>query len=153
MLYDFCFCYSIVLFFFKQKTAYEMRISDWSSDVCSSDLRASSPLPRFLWWGLLPCLFPCLRVLEGFCARNDFNEFSGDRGLTRAIVLDRGLVDQIASVACRIVHRCHRGTLLGCRIFQQRAENLDGHVTRSEEHTSELQSLMRISYAVFCLKK
>src|SRR3546814_10903392 len=31
--------YSIVFFFFKQKTAYEMRISDWSSDVCSSDLR------------------------------------------------------------------------------------------------------------------
>src|SRR3546814_4430465 len=30
------------LFFFKQKTAYEMRISDWSSDVCSSDLRAHS---------------------------------------------------------------------------------------------------------------
>src|SRR3546814_6651284 len=29
----------ILLFFFKQKTAYEMRISDWSSDVCSSDLR------------------------------------------------------------------------------------------------------------------
>src|SRR3546814_14920357 len=34
----------IVFFFFKQKTAYEMRISDWSSDVCSSDLlRAASP--------------------------------------------------------------------------------------------------------------
>src|SRR3546814_6496010 len=33
-------CYSFLLFFFfKQKTAYEMRISDWSSDVCSSDLR------------------------------------------------------------------------------------------------------------------
>src|SRR3546814_20604564 len=32
-----CFCY--LLFFFKQKTAYEMRISDWSSDVCSSDLQ------------------------------------------------------------------------------------------------------------------
>src|SRR3546814_18473048 len=30
---------SVILFFFKQKTAYEMRISDWSSDVCSSDLR------------------------------------------------------------------------------------------------------------------
>src|SRR3546814_5556086 len=29
----------VVFFFFKQKTAYEMRISDWSSDVCSSDLR------------------------------------------------------------------------------------------------------------------
>src|SRR3546814_4728112 len=33
------FCCSAVFFFFKQKTAYEMRISDWSSDVCSSDLR------------------------------------------------------------------------------------------------------------------
>src|SRR3546814_2696094 len=31
---------SVIFFFFKQKTAYEMRISDWSSDVCSSDLRA-----------------------------------------------------------------------------------------------------------------
>src|SRR3546814_1761223 len=34
----FCFC-----FFFKQKTAYEVRISDWSSDVCSSDLHAQAP--------------------------------------------------------------------------------------------------------------
>src|SRR3546814_4402041 len=34
-----CFRFLIVVFFFKQKTAYEMRISDWSSDVCSSDLR------------------------------------------------------------------------------------------------------------------
>src|SRR3546814_9949753 len=32
-------CVSSAVFFFKQKTAYEMRISDWSSDVCSSDLR------------------------------------------------------------------------------------------------------------------
>src|SRR3546814_7833973 len=34
----FFFCLMYVFFFFKQKTAYEMRISDWSSDVCSSDL-------------------------------------------------------------------------------------------------------------------
>src|SRR3546814_1850114 len=48
-MYQFCFLF----FFFRQKTAYEMRISDWSSDVCSSDLRVSvdskpispSPLP------------------------------------------------------------------------------------------------------------
>src|SRR3546814_7483647 len=33
-------CFSFLCFFFKQKTAYEMRISDWSSDVCSSDLEA-----------------------------------------------------------------------------------------------------------------
>src|SRR3546814_5455048 len=40
MLYMFC------IFFFKQKTAYEMRISDWSSDVCSSDLRQEMDQPR-----------------------------------------------------------------------------------------------------------
>src|SRR3546814_9797402 len=37
-VYSRVFVFSCVLFFFKQKTAYEMRISDWSSDVCSSDL-------------------------------------------------------------------------------------------------------------------
>src|SRR3546814_10079275 len=36
----------MVFFFLKQKTAYEMRISDWSSDVCSSDLRHEKPPPR-----------------------------------------------------------------------------------------------------------
>src|SRR3546814_1527321 len=44
---------SFVLFFFKQKTAYEMRISDWSSDVCSSDLNIrrylSQPRLRLAW--------------------------------------------------------------------------------------------------------
>src|SRR3546814_7490310 len=44
-------CFLVVFFLFKQKTAYEMRISDWSSDVCSSDLpnlllcRADRPIP------------------------------------------------------------------------------------------------------------
>src|SRR3546814_8746985 len=45
MFYDVCYC---SIFFFKQKTAYEMRISDWSSDVCSSDLLKPSkgaPVP------------------------------------------------------------------------------------------------------------
>src|SRR3546814_5766777 len=36
----FVFCHVVYFFFFKQKTAYELRISDWSSDVCSSDLTA-----------------------------------------------------------------------------------------------------------------
>src|SRR3546814_1306734 len=36
------YCFVFVVFFFKQKTAYEMRISDWSSDVCSSDLRPAT---------------------------------------------------------------------------------------------------------------
>src|SRR3546814_8929513 len=38
VLYTYCVSSAGVFFFFKQKTAYEMRISDWSSDVCSSDL-------------------------------------------------------------------------------------------------------------------
>src|SRR3546814_5763882 len=39
------FCFFVFIFFFKQKTAYEMRISDWSADVCSSDLTLSVPRP------------------------------------------------------------------------------------------------------------
>src|SRR3546814_4556814 len=47
MLYDF-FIVVFIFFFFKQKTAYEMRISDWSSDVCSSDLRVRLEDGRWL---------------------------------------------------------------------------------------------------------
>src|SRR3546814_3794697 len=43
MIAELYFILVYFLFFFKQKTAYEMRISDWSSDVCSSDLRATAP--------------------------------------------------------------------------------------------------------------
>src|SRR3546814_810131 len=42
-----CLCFLFVFFFFKQKTAYEMRISDWSSDVCSSDLHKPKSKARF----------------------------------------------------------------------------------------------------------
>src|SRR3546814_2297264 len=94
----FIFVYSLV-FFFKQKTAYDMRISDWSSDVCSSDLVS---------W---------LR-----CRRAGHHR---DRAMQR--VLERHDDD-------------------GAPLPELRE-------LRSEEHTSELQSLMRISYAVFCLKK
>src|SRR3546814_4413138 len=44
----FCLLLTVFLFFFKQKTAYEMRISDWSSDVCSSDLVFAAPRPDLL---------------------------------------------------------------------------------------------------------
>src|SRR3546814_5155195 len=96
-------------FFFKQKTAYEMRISDWSSDVCSSDLH--SPLYRG----------------EGVAPE------------VHLITLPERLKQQLQlDFFCCIFDLCvHRGI----------------HTLRSEEHTSELQSLMRISYAVFCLKK
>src|SRR3546814_3914325 len=96
-----------LFFFFKQKTAYEMRISDWTSDVCSSDLRIRTvstvaPRPRFR--------APPVRA-------------PGNGEAT--------------------AHARHH----------QRRRCRAGSSRRSEEHTSELQSLMRISYAVFCLKK
>src|SRR3546814_12320934 len=58
MMCSFLYCvFFVYVFFFKQKTAYEMRISDWSSDVCSSDLQHQGrpffvfahDLPRRLW--------------------------------------------------------------------------------------------------------
>src|SRR3546814_20871633 len=48
MMCDVVCCVFVFFFFFKQKTAYEMRISDWSSDVCSSDLRRRGAKSR-LW--------------------------------------------------------------------------------------------------------
>src|SRR3546814_4969410 len=72
IVYFYCF-----VFFFKQKTAYEMRISDWSSDVCSSDLHSNGKSSADDLAGLtLHCRFPrscrCARVLPtaaGACLR------------------------------------------------------------------------------------
>src|SRR3546814_7610105 len=105
----------LCFFFFKQKTAYEMRISDWSSDVCSSDLCGCS---RWCEAGSLhkPLLF------RGTARLGRFRP--GRSGVVLA--------------SLRTVARHHPNP---------------SSSNRSEEHTSELQSLMRISYAVFCLKK
>src|SRR3546814_10508243 len=90
-----------------------MRISDWSSDVCSSDLHKTLPLPSYVEVTALDTGRTILvRV-------NDRGPMVTDR----LIGLSRGAAEQL------------------------------GIADRSEEHTSELQSLMRISYAVFCLKK
>src|SRR3546814_6928235 len=102
--------------FFKQKTAYEMRISDWSSDVCSSDLLGE----------LLHV------VVDGV-----------------AVVVVGNQVDRLHFFAvCLGQHGCN---CLGCCVSV--VAKTEAVAARSEEHTSELQSLMRISYAVFCLKK
>src|SRR3546814_9789389 len=103
--------YFVFVFFFKQKTAYEMRISDWSSDVCSSDL--SSP--------------------PGPCR---------SRGRSRGPSRRRAALSPPSRPPASASRR-RRATRMTSR----------WRLRRSEEHTSELQSLMRISYAVFCLKK
>src|SRR3546814_930040 len=99
-----------------------MRISDWSSDVCSSDLR--DVLARHL----------------GGAKRHDLGRFGALDGQVRARR-----------------DRQPRGVLMrgdiggGDRDFAVGGVGADEE--RSEEHTSELPSLMRTSYAVFCLKK
>src|SRR3546814_4900102 len=110
-------CFSF--FFFKQKTAYEMRISDWSSDVCSSDLLSEQPSA----WAL--------NILNtGGAVQPAKKKAPGAWGSGR--LPDRSLLPALFAIA-------------------EQAQQHDEQ--RSEEHTSELQSLMRISYAVFCLKK
>src|SRR3546814_2423179 len=130
-----------LFFFFKQKTAYDMRISDWSSDVCSSDLVGSEAFTA----GALE-----QQHAPGRCA-----DRQRDQRLHRhpAAVTHRDRLLQRDSVRGVALERqfalAHRRFDFG--LARRRNHHL--HVLRSEEHTSELQSLMRISYAVFCLKK
>src|SRR3546814_3706634 len=107
-----------------------MRISDWSSDVCSSDLRLFDLPATAIGTGDLPLL--------------------GLPVVSRT-VLEPSLEDVVLGAA-KIEHD-HRN-FRPLRRCYDRILAIDGIMNgRSEEHTSELQSLMRISYAVFCLKK
>src|SRR3546814_8230061 len=124
-----------------------MRISDWSSDVCSSDLIAfftGAAARERLKIDL--ALLPLYTGLDKLLADPDL-EFGVYRGHAKLqgikFILD-------GSVQARTGYFT-RDYALG----SPTGENpWHGHPNiRSEEHTSELQSLMRISYAVFCLKK
>src|SRR3546814_3043251 len=131
-----------MFFFFKQKTAYEMRISDWSSDVCSSDLHAiahssmaeinDSPALKTMHNGAYDCSY----FIRDLCPPRNYLYDSMLMWYSRFSELPKTL-DFVSSI------------LLDD--YQYWKDDIKG--TRSEEHTSELQSLMRISYAVFCLKK
>src|SRR3546814_4158635 len=93
-----------------------MRISDWSSDVCSSDLRQAARADLVFGW--VQFAWTVLMV-------------SSSSSLLTCIAYQAK------------PHECKAG----------RTPFFHTSLRRSEEHTSELQSLMRISYAVFCLKK
>src|SRR3546814_5994808 len=118
-----------------------MRISDWSSDVCSSDL-------------VRTLLDPGAPFLE-------FSQLAAD-GLYDGAVPSAGIVTGIGRISGReCVVVCNDATVKGGTYYpltvkkHLRAQEIarENGLPRSEEHTSELQSLMRISYAVFCLKK
>src|SRR3546814_3143711 len=114
-----------------------MRISDWSSDVCSSDLD-----------------------------QNGVDRQLDLLSLSVARLLRRSSCGDYADVAVRQSVKSHATSQKGASMPHLRAVSasstrrnvvisdcLTPNTARSEEHTSELQSLMRISYAVFCLKK
>src|SRR3546814_4442654 len=95
-----------------------MRISDWSSDVCSSDLE--------------------------YPERTADMSIEDDALTARLAMEPLGPIRQLGFVVRDLNQAIRAWTDIGVGPF---------YVARSEEHTSELQSLMRNSYAVFCLKK
>src|SRR3546814_6171129 len=109
-LFNYCSCVCFV-FFFKQKTAYEMRISDWSSDVCSSDLPAGlgEALERFA-----PC---CAGIVdedvEALFARFEFRR-------ERAAAFDGREVDRQADDLARIARFEIGDSLLDLRALARR---------------------------------
>src|SRR3546814_2292283 len=112
-----------------------MRISDWSSDVCSSDLNAAVDIvTEFHWADPFSSCEQCSLPPPPLSSRPALARVMVEIvGPTSARISSGGISKWAASNHARSVAR------FSCR--------------RSEEHTSELQSLMRISYAVFCLKK
>src|SRR3546814_9890405 len=144
-----------------QNTLYELLISDWSSDVCSSDLRDQR-----------------LDAIDHRIGRSEISRRAGaERGVAVGVGDRRGAatgVDQVDHRGAgfgieeatageqrqfRVRNALDRG--LGAQRFEDviggqagaGIGDAGGRCGRSEEHTSELQSLMRSSYAVFCLKK
>src|SRR3546814_6509830 len=113
-----------------------MRISDWSSDVCSSDL---SIIQDILGMARRERAQPEPVELVGWAQR-----FMIEFRSTRA----QG--DEHIRVSTRLTQL---DALIDPGHLHQIVTVLINNAIRSEEHTSELQSLMRISYAVFCLKK
>src|SRR3546814_8948705 len=109
-----------------------MRISDWSSDVCSSDLR----LAAFIRASIDAAPGETPRIDRGY---QDFDTFYGAKGRYDALMT----CNAWTGAALR-----HAGVRVGA--WTPFPATVMG---RSEEHTSELQSLLRISYAVFCLQK
>src|SRR3546814_4878175 len=139
----------VCLCFFNQNTAYDMRISDCSSDLCSSDLRVAV-VPGKISIGIeLPNARRETVYLRELLASDAYDRSA--HKLALMLGKDIGGTPVIADLA-RMPHLLVAGTTGSGKSVAVNTMILS-LLYRSEEHTSELQSLMRISYAVFCLKK
>src|SRR3546814_6822820 len=156
----------MLFFFFKQKTAYEMRISDWSSDVCSSDLGrynkvisvnepsalhdAGHSLGLWLFSDTTPWFeFVLHAVLLGMPLALVLVLATWIHRLFRQLA--RNHRERVAISASAASSRGIRtGVFHYILRHTRRSQFFLLATVRSEEHTSELQSLMRHSYAVFC---
>src|SRR3546814_1890221 len=138
-----------------------MRISDWSSDVCSSDLSEFLDAQRLR----LRVAFVTLRIrvlvepdLGGriqcvaFSVLMAFFEEQKVR-LDSGIRIEDAVRQADDGVQVALRHQLLLDARLDAFAKECAIRQDDSGAARSEEHTSELQSLMRISYAVFCLKK
>src|SRR3546814_4173027 len=150
-----------------------MRISDWSSDVCSSDLAAVAKMRGAQYRSVVPGNRLLMAAQAPECQRVGLGQTARRvRCRLRERVPVRERAGEIAAFGAKPSGRplsaaWHIGLARGAfQVFIGAAGAVDVFVVgdeyrprrgqadgRSEEHTSELQSLMRISYAVFCLKK
>src|SRR3546814_7437829 len=118
-----------------------MRISDWSSDVCSSDLIQGALVGRAMG-GIFDSANATLFPVVGMAAFLG----AGYRVPLAAVVFVAEFTGRPGFVVPGLIAAVVAQLVMG------KASISPHQVARSEEHTSELQSLMRIQYAVFCLK-
>src|SRR3546814_1097565 len=142
--------YYLAFFFFKQKTAYEMRISDWSSDVCSSDLcgrsnrrkTAYQPNPSPRTKSNVP---QAQALVEGWMpepVRHDGSHHTFFSAASKSAIRSSA-----SSTPIEMRTRLSVMPSACLRLSDTDRCVIAAGWLRSEEHTSELQSLMRTPYA------
>src|SRR3546814_1164359 len=131
---------------FKEMPAYELRMSGWSSDVCSADL-----------WGIAIALSPSGERIAKL-APSGASDWRGEIPLSIPANQQAGKPPYLSPEGERATSHNVRFRSLAAPTPAISSPSpclwrVRRSACRSEEHTSELQSLMRISYAVFCLKQ
>src|SRR3546814_6663047 len=131
-----------------------MRISDWSSDVCSSDLSPLALLLNRIWEKARDVLGITPDAFMDWLEKTAPGDVSADAGAgatgARARIADA--MDELDSVLLTAIAESEEGSAAPMDRARAEAEMRELWGRRSEEHTAEIQSLMRHSYAVFCLK-